>query len=110
MNYEKIDHLVESMRDELIADMKRWIAVPSVQGPAQENAPFGAENRRMLDLALADARRYGFQTRDFEGYCGDISFGSGEQTMGMLCHLDVVPAGDGWIHDPWASNCATASG
>ena len=35
MNYEKIDHLVESMRDELIADMKRWIAVPSVQGPAQ---------------------------------------------------------------------------
>ncbi len=103
MNYEKIDHLVESMRDELIADMKRWIAVPSVQGPAQENAPFGAENRRMLDLALADARRYGFQTRDFEGYCGDISFGSGEQTMGMLCHLDVVPAGDGWIHDPWGA-------
>ena len=74
MNYEKIDRLVESMRDELIADMKRWIAIPSVQGPAAENAPFGAENRRMLDLALADARRYGFETRDFEGYCGDISF------------------------------------
>lgn len=103
MNYEKIDRLVESMRDELIADMKRWIAIPSVQGPAAENAPFGAENRRMLDLALADARRYGFETRDFEGYCGDISFGAGAQTMGMLCHLDVVPAGDGWTHDPWGA-------
>ena len=103
MNYDKIDRLVESMKDELIADMKRWIAVPSVQGPAAENAPFGVENRRMLDMALADARKYGFETRDFDGYAGDISFGKGEQTMGMLCHLDVVPAGDGWTHDPWGA-------
>ena len=106
MNYEKLDSLVLSMKDELIADMKRWIAVPSVQGPAADNAPFGAENRRMLDLALADARRYGFETRDFDGYAGDVSFGSGEQTMGMLCHLDVVPAGDGWTHDPWGAEIA----
>ena len=103
MNYEKIDALVMSMKDELIADMKRWISIPSVQSPALPNAPFGAENRRMLDMALADAQKYGFEVRDFDGYAGDISFGSGEQTMGMLCHLDVVPAGDGWKHDPWGA-------
>ena len=103
MNFEKIDALVMSMKDELVADMKRWIAVPSVQGPAEENAPFGRENRRMLDLALADAKKYGFDVRDVDGYAGDVSFGEGEQTMGMLCHLDVVPAGDGWTHDPWGA-------
>ena len=103
MNFEKIDALVMSMKDELVADMKRWIAVPSVQGPAEENAPFGKENRRMLDLALEDAKKYGFEVRDVDGYAGDISFGQGEQTMGMLCHLDVVPAGDGWTHDPWGA-------
>ena len=95
MNFEKIDALVMSMKDELIEDMKRWISVPSVQGAAEENAPFGKEVRRALDMALADAKKYGFEVRDFDGYAGDVSFGSGEQTMGMLCHLDVVPAGDG---------------
>ena len=94
MDFEKIDALVMSMKDQLVEDMKRWIAVPSVQGPAEENAPFGKENRRMLDLALEDAKKYGFEVRDVDGYAGDISFGQGEQTMGMLCHLDVVPAGD----------------
>ena len=103
MNFDAIDARVLAMKDELIADMKRWIAVPSVQGPAEENAPFGKENRRMLDLALGDAKKYGFDVRDVDGYAGDISFGKGEQTMGMLCHLDVVPAGDGWTHDPWGA-------
>ena len=106
MNFETIDSLVLSMKDELIADLKRWIAIPSVQGPACENAPFGAENRKMLDLALADAANSGFDVRNFDGYAGDISYGSGEQTMGMLCHLDVVPAGDGWTHDPWGAEIA----
>ena len=102
MNYEKLDKIVESYRDELIANIQKWVSVPSVQGaPAGENAPFGVEVRRMLDMALADAKGFGFEVRDIDGYAGDVSYGAGPETMGMLCHLDVVPAGDGWNHDPW---------
>ena len=101
MNYTKLDALVDSYRDELIANIRKWIAIPSVQGaPAGENAPFGKEVRRMLDVALEDGRRFGFEVRDIDGYAGDISYGEGPQTMGMLAHLDVVPLGDGWTHDP----------
>ncbi len=101
MNYETLDRLVDSYKDELIENIRKWIAIPSVQGePAGENAPFGAEVRRMLDTALADGKRFGFEVRDIDGYAGDISYGEGEQTMGMLAHLDVVPLGDGWTHDP----------
>ncbi len=101
MNYETLDRIVDSYRDELIENIRKWIAIPSVQGaPAGENAPFGKEVRRMLDTALADGRRFGFEVRDIDGYAGDISYGSGPQTMGMLAHLDVVPLGDGWTHDP----------
>ena len=101
MDYTKLDALVDSYRDELIENIRKWIAIPSVQGaPAGENAPFGAEVRRMLDVALEDGRRFGFEVRDIDGYAGDISYGSGPQTMGMLAHLDVVPLGDGWKHDP----------
>ena len=28
--------------------------------------------------------------------------GDGEKTLGILCHLDVVPAGDGWTVEPFA--------
>ncbi|MBQ6326699.1 MAG: dipeptidase PepV [Clostridia bacterium] len=101
MDYTTLDRLVDSYRDELIENIRRWIAIPSIQdAPAGENAPFGKEVRRMLDTALADGRRFGFEVRDIDGYAGDITLGSGEQTMGMLAHLDVVPLGDGWTHDP----------
>lgn len=101
MDYAKLDALVDSYRDELIENIRKWIAIPSVQAaPAGENAPFGREVRRMLDTALADGARFGFEVRDIDGYAGDISLGGGEQTMGMLAHLDVVPLGDGWTHDP----------
>ena len=101
MNYEKLDSLVASYRDELIENIRKWVSVPSIQGPAAgENAPFGMEVRRMLDMALEDGRRFGFEVRDIDGYAGDISFGDGPETMGMLAHLDVVPLGDGWEHDP----------
>ena len=104
MNYEKLDSIVLSLKDELLADMKRWIAVPSVLSEsAGPNAPFGRANREMLDLALETARKYGFEARDVDGYAGDVSMGSGEKTLGILCHLDVVPAGDSWTKDPWGA-------
>ena len=103
MDYTKLDKIVDSYKEELIENIRKWIAIPSVQGPAAgPNAPFGTEVRRMLDTALADARAFGFEVRDIDGYAGDVSYGSGEQTMGMLAHLDVVPLGDGWKHDPLA--------
>ncbi|MBQ2710044.1 MAG: dipeptidase PepV [Clostridia bacterium] len=101
MDYTKMDALIDSMKDELLADMKRWIAIPSVLGEAAPGAPFGVEGKKMLDLAMDTARGYGFEARAFDGYCGDVSLGSGDETMGILCHLDVVPAGDGWTHDPF---------
>ena len=101
MSYENLDSLVDSYRDELIENIRKWIAIPSVKAePSGENAPFGENVRRMLDTALEDGRRFGFETRDIDGYAGDISYGSGPQTLGILAHLDVVPLGDGWKHDP----------
>ena len=59
-------------------------------------APFGAEVRRMLDTAMADIRALGFPVKDYDGYACDAEMGQGEETIAVLGHLDVVPAGDGW--------------
>lgn len=37
-----------------------------------------------------------------DGYACHVDLGQGEQTLGVLCHLDVVPAGEGWQTDPFA--------
>ena len=106
IDYEKIDARVMELKDELIRDIQKWVSIPSVSSGRDGDKPFGPVVARMLDTALETARDYGFETRNIDYYAGDISMGSGEQTLGMLAHLDVVPAGEGWTHDPFGGEIA----
>ncbi len=97
-----ITNIIESMRDELVDTLKRWIAVPSVKAEAQPGAPFGAEVKRMLHMALEEGERMGFAARNIDEYAGDLRMGPiGVEPLGILAHLDVVPAGDGWQTPPF---------
>lgn len=98
----KMEGLIDGWRDEMFERLRGWIAIDSVSGERSgPNAPFGEGARRVLDQFLIDAQDMGFATRDCDGYAGDAQMGEGEQTMGILAHLDVVPAGDGWTKNPW---------
>ena len=102
MHNVRIDALIDSWKDELIGNLQKWLSVPSVLAEsAGEGKPFGEETAKMLELALDTARNMGFEAEGFDGYAGHVQMGSGEQTMGILAHLDVVPTGDGWKHDPF---------
>ncbi|MBR4068876.1 MAG: Sapep family Mn(2+)-dependent dipeptidase [Clostridia bacterium] len=97
-----ITNIIESMRDELVDTLKRWIAVPSVKAEAQPGAPFGPEVKRMLHMALEEGERMGFAARNIDEYAGDLRMGPiGVEPLGILAHLDVVPAGDGWQTPPF---------
>ena len=86
----------------MLNDLRELIAVKSVMGESKENAPFGEGPRKALDVFLSIAARYGFKTHDEGGYCGWAEMGDGEEMIGILGHLDVVPAGEGWSHDPYS--------
>ena len=109
IDYDKIDARLAELREEQIADLKAWISIPSVQGDPLPGKPFGENVAKALDLALDTARRYGFETRNIDYYAGDISMGSGKQTLGMLAHLDIVPAGEGWHYDPFGAEIANGN-
>ncbi len=96
-----IDAAVEALRGDILDTLTRWLKIPSEKLPRDGDAPFGAPVRQMLTVALSDAKRLGFATRDFDGYIGDAEMGEGDETMGILAHLDVVPAGDGWSVPPY---------
>ncbi|MEJ8738255.1 dipeptidase PepV [Erysipelotrichaceae bacterium HCN-30851] len=96
---------LEKYQDEFIQDLKGLIAIPSVRDDSTkaEGAPFGAGCRKALDYMLELGRREGFEVKDYDGYAGVISYGDGEESVGVLAHLDVVPVGVGWSKDPFAA-------
>lgn len=101
----KLNAIIESMHDEMIDTLQKWIRVPSVKGEAAPGAPFGREVRSMLDMALADCEQMGFKTQNFDGYIAhaDLGEGSDEDALAILAHLDVVPEGDGWKYPPYGA-------
>ena len=101
----KLNAIIESMHDEMIDTLQKWIRVPSVKGEATPGAPFGKEVRSMLDMALAVCEQMGFKTQSFDGYIAhaDLGEGSDEDALAILAHLDVVPEGDGWKYPPYGA-------
>ncbi len=101
MDLKKMDDLILSWQGEVFQKLKTWIAIDSVKAEPAPGAPFGKNVRKALDLFLKDAKAMGFETYDCDGYAGHAQFGSGPETMGILAHLDIVPAGDGWTQNPF---------
>jgi succinyl-diaminopimelate desuccinylase len=87
----------------MLADLQAVLRIPSLEEPGLPGAPFGAANKQALDLVLGMASSAGMRTVDLDGYCGYAEFGSGPGMVMTLGHLDVVPVGPGWKHDPFGA-------
>ena len=89
-------------KDDFLKDLNTLVSYESVRDESTkaENAPFGKNCRDVLDAMLDMAKRDGFETKDIDGYAGVVEYGQGEETFGVLGHLDIVPLGEGWSKDP----------
>ena len=89
--------------NQMIDDLKGLLSIESVRddSKASEDAPVGPGPRQALDYMYELAERDGFSTHDVDHIAGRIEAGQGEDVLGILCHVDVVPAGDGWDSDPF---------
>lgn len=101
MNMKPVFEKIESLRPEMVKTLGELIACPSFKQPASDGAPFGEGARACLDKALEICRSLGFKTENIDGYAGRIYSDEKESTLGILAHLDVVPAGDGWTREPF---------
>ena len=96
-----VKSVVLKYKDEIIKDLINISAIRSVRGEAKEGMPAGAETAKALEYMMERARRMGFKTVNTDGYMGYASFGSGKDYIAVIGHLDVVPEGTGWKHDPF---------
>lgn len=80
----------------MIEHLKELIAIPSISGtPAVKEA---------LHYVLSLCDQLGFRTKNCDDRLGFAEIGQGEELMGILCHLDVVPVGKGWSHEPFGGD------
>lgn len=100
---QRAQQWLQDHEEELIADLRAMLRIPSLESTPEPNAPFGKECRRALDLALELGRKWGMDTRDVDGYAGHAEFGDSAKMVMSLGHLDVVPIGDGWKHEPFGA-------
>jgi succinyl-diaminopimelate desuccinylase len=97
-----LERFVEENESAIFRDIARLVAINSVEEAPAENAPFGPGPKKALDEALAICSELGLDTRNCENKIGYASLGGdGEKYLATITHVDVVPAGPGWIADPF---------
>ncbi|XVL12790.1 dipeptidase PepV [Staphylococcus xylosus] len=94
---------VKAYEGQIVEDLKGLLSIESVRedDKASSENPVGPGPRKALDYMYQLAERDGFGVHDVDHIAGRIEVGEGEDLFGILCHVDVVPTGDGWDSDPF---------
>ncbi len=98
--YNYVNEHSQAIIDELKA-LCKIESVLDAYNPKREEAPFGEGIQAALDHMLNRAKKDGFVIKNIKNHAAHIEHGDGEALLGILCHLDVVPPGEGWSHPPF---------
>ncbi len=95
--------LVEDYKEDFLTDLFTILKINSTRDDdaATKKYPVGPGPVKALDAFLEIGKHDGFETENFDNWAGHIEFGQGEELLGVLGHVDVVPAGTGWDTDPF---------
>lgn len=93
----KVNEWIDAHMDELVNDIKDLCSIASVNGEPVDDMPFGEKACQALNRAMELAKKYGFETKNYDNYVATADFDSSlPHTLDVLGHTDVVPAGEGW--------------
>lgn len=101
---DDIKLLIDDRFPDYLSALAKLIQIESTQSEPERLAPFGKGPKEALDCALSIASEWGFETYSCDGAIGYAEWINDPDTkdyVGVLCHVDVVPAGSGWETDPY---------
>ena len=97
-----LENWIEEREEQLQEDIAALVRIPGIAKPQSGvSAPFGDACREVLEAMRHIAKREKLETDDVDGYCLRLIAGEGKTEIGIWNHLDVVPAGEGWIFPPF---------
>lgn len=88
------------LKDEIFEALKESVAIESVRTEPVGDAPYGEKVQEALEHMLSIGEKLGFKTKNVGNRAGWIEYGEGDEMVGVLGHVDIVPLGDGWDYDP----------
>ncbi|GIN60072.1 dipeptidase PepV [Robertmurraya siralis] len=97
---------VQARKQSLIEDTQNLLKIKSLldEDSATEDAPLGQGVKEALQFMLELGEKDGFIAKNVDNLAGHLEFGQGDELIGILCHVDVVPEGDGWTSDPFGAD------
>ena len=100
----RINRLLDSYKAEMADSLSKLIQIKSVAAESRPGAPFGEGIRESLEFVMNLGKNKGFECINFDNYACELNIISSAETtdsVGVISHLDVVPEGSGWTHDPY---------
>jgi succinyl-diaminopimelate desuccinylase len=96
---------VHKREDSLLEQTKQLLKIKSVldDDHPSPDAPLGKGVKEALQYMLDLGEKEGFTVKNVGNLAGHVEFGEGQEILGILCHVDVVPEGDGWTSDPYGA-------
>lgn len=98
-----LNNKVDEFKDDLIKDVQEIVKIKSVEGEPEKKMPFGEGPAKALKCVLNISEKLGFKTVNLDNYIAYAEYGEGEDYIGVLGHIDVVPEGDGWDYPPFGA-------
>ena len=93
-----------------LKNLKDLVSLNTIEKESLPLAPFGEENKKALSYVFDLAKSFGFKVYNHDGYAVEVVLeknSCSENTdtdlneIGIMGHLDIVPAGDGWDSNPF---------
>ena len=99
----KYREFIDNHKDEMIEELMRFVSINSVfdSKTVTKEHPFGDGVAKALDYVAKLGEKHGFSVDRCDGYCTELTIGSGNKTIGIFAHSDVVPATGDWTKDPF---------
>ncbi len=94
-----LDFSLEPYRSDIIHTLKNFIKIESVRSEGQPNMPYGKGIFDALMFVQSTAERMDLDCVNMFGQMAYVDYGFGDEMLGILMHVDVVPKGDGWTMD-----------
>ena len=103
MNREEWINRLKEVQPMLFDGLRRMVAIPSIRGKEEPDAPFGRGPKQALEEVLKIATELGFQTKNIDDKIGYAEYGENRADgayYGIFGHVDVMPLGEGWNSPP----------
>ena len=101
---EDLEKYFDSHMDEILSDLNDILSIESSFSEPKEGKPFGEGSAKALAWGMSQGEKLGLNVKNFNNYAVSMTYGDGEPVLGILSHLDTVPASpDGWSFPPFAA-------